>query len=110
MVLMSLFLIKSVSSLLDSLTEEAQAIGAVNTVRIINNQWIGHNTDGLGFVKGLQSKYGDLSDAQILILGAGGASKGIAYALKKYANIQLQLLIGQWHALTVGNLMCLSIV
>ncbi len=74
---------------LDSLTEEAQAIGAVNTVQIINNQWIGHNTDGLGFVKGLQSKYGDLSDAQILILGAGGASKGIAYALKKVCKLPI---------------------
>ncbi|MCS4485579.1 shikimate dehydrogenase [Staphylococcus americanisciuri] len=68
---------------LDTMTEEAQAIGAVNTVLIKDNQWIGHNTDGLGFVKGLIDHYGDLHNAKILIIGAGGASKGIAYSLSQ---------------------------
>ncbi|MEJ7540612.1 shikimate dehydrogenase [Staphylococcus intermedius] len=68
---------------LDEMSDEARAIGAVNTVKIENGKWIGYNTDGTGFVKGLQAKYGDLTDAHILILGAGGASKGIAYALSQ---------------------------
>lgn len=68
---------------LDELTDEARAIGAVNTVHIKEGCWIGHNTDGLGFVKGLIEYYGDLSDAKILILGAGGASKGITYSLSQ---------------------------
>lgn len=68
---------------LDEISDEAQAIGAVNTVKINNGKWIGYNTDGTGFVKGLQAKYGDLHEARILILGAGGASKGISFALNQ---------------------------
>lgn len=67
---------------LDEISLEAKAIGAVNTVKIMNNRWFGYNTDGSGFVKGLKNKYPQLEKAHILILGAGGASKGIAYALK----------------------------
>ena len=66
---------------LDAMTDEAKAIGAVNTVHIENGRWIGHNTDGIGFVKGLKDYYGSLTNAKILIIGAGGASKGIAYSL-----------------------------
>ncbi|UXR77356.1 MULTISPECIES: shikimate dehydrogenase [unclassified Staphylococcus] len=68
---------------LDELTDEAKAIGAVNTVRIDGEHWVGHNTDGVGYVKGLVDYYGELSDAKILIIGAGGASKGIAYSLSQ---------------------------
>ncbi|MGV3275053.1 shikimate dehydrogenase [Staphylococcus sp. 11261D007BR] len=68
---------------LDDMSEEARLIGAVNTVKIENHRWIGYNTDGYGYVKGLKDHYGDLTNARILILGAGGASKGIAYALNQ---------------------------
>ncbi|ARJ49906.1 shikimate dehydrogenase [Staphylococcus lutrae] len=68
---------------LDDISDEARAIGAVNTVKIDHGKWIGYNTDGLGFVKGLKTRYSDLWNARILILGAGGASKGISYALDK---------------------------
>ena len=43
----------------------------MNTVKIEGNKWIGYNTDGLGYVKGLKQVYPDLSNAYILILGAG---------------------------------------
>lgn len=68
---------------LDDISDEAKEMGAVNTVKIKNGKWIGYNTDGIGFVKGLESYYGSLKDAKILILGAGGASKGITYQLKQ---------------------------
>ncbi|EIM5183186.1 shikimate dehydrogenase [Staphylococcus pseudintermedius] len=71
---------------LDDMSDEARAIGAVNTVKVENGKWMGYNTDGTGFVKGLQVKYGDLTGAHILILGAGGASKGIAYALSQVSD------------------------
>ncbi|MGV3041421.1 shikimate dehydrogenase [Staphylococcus rostri] len=74
---------------LDDMTDEAKAIGAVNTVLIKNGRWIGHNTDGIGFVKGLNDYYGDLSNAKILIIGAGGASKGIAYSLSQKTSHQI---------------------
>ena len=50
-----------------------QKFGAVNTVKIINNKWIGYNTDGIGYVMGLKQVYPDLENAYVLILG--GASK-----------------------------------
>lgn len=45
-------------------------------MKIINNKWIGYNTDGIGYVMGLKQVYPDLENAYVLILGAGGASKG----------------------------------
>ena len=47
----------------------------MNTVKIEGNKWIGYNTDGLGYVKGLKQVYPDLSNAYILILGAGAQAK-----------------------------------
>ena len=46
-----------------------QNVGAVNTVKIINNKWIGYNTDGIGYVMGLKQVYPDLENAYVLILG-----------------------------------------
>ncbi|MGJ5711808.1 shikimate dehydrogenase [Staphylococcus auricularis] len=66
---------------LDDIDPKARDIGAVNTVHIKDGRWIGYNTDGIGYVKGLHAVYPNLNEARILILGAGGASKGIAHAL-----------------------------
>nr|WP_238566889.1 shikimate dehydrogenase [Nonlabens ulvanivorans] len=63
----------------DQLTPEAQAIGAVNTVVIEDNKWIGHNTDVYGFAKSLEPFLPITQNA--LILGTGGASKAISYTL-----------------------------
>lgn len=68
---------------LDGMDDNAKAIGAVNTVHIVDGKWYGYNTDGVGYVKGLLDTYPQVKDARILILGAGGASKGIAYALSQ---------------------------
>ncbi|MEM1002871.1 MAG: shikimate dehydrogenase [Bacteroidota bacterium] len=73
---------ETIIPLLDVLDKRANAIGAVNTVRITNNkQLIGYNTDFLGFKKSLQN-YMSPEHKSALILGTGGASKAIAYALK----------------------------
>src|SRR5699024_6293933 len=42
---------------LDELDKTAQIIGAVNTVLLKNNRWIGYNTDGTGYVRSLESKF-----------------------------------------------------
>lgn len=67
--------------LLDHLTPEAQRAGAVNTVKILDGQRIGHNTDGLGFVRSLEHEISSLAGKKVVLLGAGGAAKGIALAL-----------------------------
>ena len=71
---------------LDDIDEQSKTVGAVNTVLISDNKWIGYNTDGIGYVEGLKTVYPDLANAYILILGAGGASKGITNELMKHVN------------------------
>ncbi|HLR42497.1 MAG TPA: shikimate dehydrogenase [Pseudogracilibacillus sp.] len=69
---------------LDHIDEQAKKIGAVNTVKCENGVWTGYNTDGAGYVRSLLSKYPQLAEeksAKILLLGAGGAAKGIYHAL-----------------------------
>ncbi|MFF2754242.1 shikimate dehydrogenase [Psychrobacillus sp. NPDC058041] len=66
---------------LDEIDISAQGIGAVNTVvKTEDNRFIGYNTDGLGFIQSLGPIY---TDHQILFVGAGGAARGIAHALKQ---------------------------
>lgn len=74
---------------LDEIDAQSSSVGAVNTVLIRDGQWIGYNTDGIGYVTGLRQVYNDLENAYILILGAGGASKGIANELIKFVNTKL---------------------
>lgn len=69
---------------LDEIDPEAERIGAVNTVVNNNGRWIGYNTDGKGYLRSLESKFPNLlanKTQKILILGAGGAARGIYYAL-----------------------------
>lgn len=65
---------------IDELDESAKLINAVNTVRIVNGKLIGYNTDYLGFKYSLQERKIELSTSKICIIGAGGASKAVAFA------------------------------
>lgn len=66
---------------LDELTPQAKRAGAVNTVKILDGQMIGHNTDGEGFVRSVKEDMDGFKGKKAVILGAGGAGKGIALAL-----------------------------
>ncbi|MDD5238101.1 MAG: shikimate dehydrogenase [Candidatus Omnitrophica bacterium] len=69
---------------LNSLSEEAKLIGAVNTIIVSQGKLEGFNTDGEGFVKHLLEELRfELQNLSIAILGAGGASKAIAVMLSK---------------------------
>ncbi len=69
---------------LDSLAPSAQAIGSVNVIERCGNQFVGHNTDGIGFVAGLLSEYPNcIAGKKIVILGAGGTALPITYELAK---------------------------
>ncbi len=68
---------------LDSLSDDARAIGAVNTVVVKHGALHGFNTDGLGFICSLEEAgLRDFMGLEVVILGAGGAARGVAYALK----------------------------
>ncbi|WP_027634120.1 shikimate dehydrogenase family protein [Clostridium hydrogeniformans] len=67
---------------LNHLVYPSNIIGAVNTVVIRGNTYLGYNTDYFGFIKSLQVKGIDVKGKTILILGNGGSSKAIFYALK----------------------------
>lgn len=60
------------------LTERAALAGAVNTLKLTDDGLIiGDNTDGAGLVLDLKNNHVDLKDARILLLGAGGAARGV---------------------------------
>ena len=65
---------------LDEIDSTAEKIGAVNTIRFKDGIAKGFNTDGIGAVKSIQN-YTTLEGKNVLILGAGGASKAIAFTL-----------------------------
>lgn len=84
---------ETILPLLDELDPLAKKMGAVNTVvRLENGQYKGYNTDGLGFVKSLEDAVGTQhKNNRLLIIGAGGASRGICFALVQegYTNIAI---------------------
>lgn len=64
----------------DRLTPEARLIGAVNTVEIQRGRWIGHNTDGRGFLQAFAEETGEsIAGKRVMILGAGGAARAVAF-------------------------------
>jgi shikimate dehydrogenase len=68
---------------LNEIDYDAKQIGAINTIKVnIDNTLIGYNTDYIGFIKSIKPHINS-SHKKALILGTGGASKAIAYALEK---------------------------
>lgn len=64
-------------ALADVLTPRAQLAGAVNTLRIEDGKIFGDNTDGAGLVRDLLAQGIQIKGSRILLLGAGGASRGV---------------------------------
>lgn len=62
---------------LDELSQEAQLIGAVNTIVHRDNRLIGYNTDGMGFMRSVHEAGVAIKNKKIIMLGAGGAAKAI---------------------------------
>ena len=75
----------AVIKFLDELDEAAQEVGAVNTVLNDEGRLIGYNTDGLGAARALEEQDVDPSDKRIVLVGAGGAARAIAFALARIA-------------------------
>jgi shikimate dehydrogenase len=72
---------QAVIPLLDDLSDEARAMGAVNTVVFRDGRAIGHNTDGLGWAWGFTRALPGADLSRVVLLGTGGAGSAIAHAV-----------------------------
>jgi shikimate dehydrogenase len=64
------------------LSPRAQAAGAVNTLTFADGEIVGDNTDGAGLVRDIAINLGvSIKDARVLLLGAGGAARGVILPL-----------------------------
>ena len=68
---------------IDSVDRHSEKIGAVNFVTKTSSGWTGKNTDWIGFSKTINNKGSALKNKSAVVIGYGGASKAIIYALKK---------------------------
>ena len=69
------------AKLSDDLMPRARLAGAVNTLVFDGDTIIGDNTDGIGFVRDVREQQFDLGDCSVLVLGAGGAVRGVIGSL-----------------------------
>jgi shikimate dehydrogenase len=72
---------QSVIPLLDDLSPDAEALGAVNTVILKDGRRIGHNTDWWGFAESFRRELSDVRRNRVVQFGAGGAGAAVAHAL-----------------------------
>jgi shikimate dehydrogenase len=67
--------------LLDELSDDARALGAVNTVLFREGRRIGHNTDWFGFAENLRRFLPGAPLRHVVLIGAGGAGAAVAHAV-----------------------------
>jgi 3-dehydroquinate dehydratase/shikimate dehydrogenase len=68
----------------DEISGDAREIGAVNTLRVDHGRWVGENTDAIGFLAPVDG-CAPLGRMRVSVLGAGGAARAVAFALKDRA-------------------------
>ena len=83
---------QAVIPLLDDLSDDARAIGAVNTVQMSGGRLIGHNTDVTGFAAGFAEGLPGAALDHVLQIGCGGAGSAIAHALLSHIGVGRLLL------------------
>ena len=74
---------QAVMPLLHELSEDAAALGAVNTVVLREGRRVGHNTDASGFAEGFRRGLPDVALDGVVQVGAGGAGSAVAQAAVK---------------------------
>ncbi|MCL2359489.1 shikimate dehydrogenase [Candidatus Bathycorpusculum sp.] len=99
----------TVMASLDRTDLSAQIISSVNTILNKENLLLGFNTDGVGAVKALKENGVELKGRKVLLLGAGGAARAIAYAVAKEADELAVLNRTVKHAQAIAKLLEKSI-
>ena len=95
---------QSVIPLLDELSSDAEAIGAVNTVVLRDGRRIGHNTDWWGFAESFRRGLPDVRTHHVVQVGAGGAGAAVAHAaLTLGVNCLCLHDIDPWRAKTLSD-------
>ena len=77
---------------LDEISDDAAAIGAVNTVVFTGGRSIGHNTDGFGFAASFRRVMSGAAIGDVVILGVGGAGAAVAQAMLRMGTGRLTLI------------------
>ncbi|SFK18322.1 shikimate dehydrogenase [Bradyrhizobium sp. Gha] len=83
---------QAIVPLLDELSPDAKALGAVNTVVISNGRMTGHNTDWFGFAENFRRNMQGASLRRVVQFGAGGAGSAVAFALMKLGVQELTII------------------
>ncbi len=78
---------------LDSLSEEARIIGAVNTIKF-GDELVGFNTDGMGALRALKNGGADPKGKKVLILGSGGAARAVSVTIALEGEIDSMMILG----------------
>lgn len=88
---------QAVLPLLHDLSDEARAIGAVNTVVFRDGKRKGFNTDCSGFATSFRQKLGDVPRQRVALFGAGGAGAAVAHATMML-NVEQLFIVDRDHA------------
>lgn len=83
---------QAILPLLDALSPDAEALGAVNTVVIRNGRMTGHNTDWFGFAENFRRNMQGAPLGRVVQFGAGGAGAAVAFALMKLGVQELSII------------------
>lgn len=76
---------EAVAALCDGRTDHARTLGAVNTVKVEDGRWLGHNTDSGGIVAVLSQAWREASPPDVAtVLGAGGSARAAIDALARW--------------------------
>ena len=73
----------AVIAYLDEVEETAKSLGSVNSILNQKGRLVGFSTDGVGALRAFKENGVDLKGKKLVLFGAGGAAKAIAYALAK---------------------------
>ena len=76
---------------LDEVNPWAEAIGAINVVMVQNKTVIGNNTDWYGFTLALNHNKINVNQKKVVIIGAGGVSRGVIFALKQVGATEIHI-------------------
>jgi shikimate dehydrogenase len=82
---------EAVVPLLDELSDDARAIGAVNTVVVRQGRLVGYNTDATGFERAIENHVTASRRGAVALIGAGGVGKAIAFALANLGIAELAI-------------------